>query len=113
MIRRDAYCGGRFLARYYGTLFVLATICSTGCNLCCPPYLDDYATVGGKWARADPIEGRVGSAFSDPSVQTASVQEPIYPLAEVVAPDTPMFEGSEIIVEPAEEVAPMILGESW
>jgi len=40
---------------------------NTGCQLCCPPYMDDYATVGGKWARSHPSEGVIGSAFSDPS----------------------------------------------
>lgn len=39
---------------------------AAGCQLCCPPYMDDYATVGGKWSRLDPTRGRVGSAFSDP-----------------------------------------------
>ncbi len=43
-----------------------------GCQLCCPPYMDDYATVGGKWARANPPDGRTGSAFSDPGVIQAS-----------------------------------------
>jgi hypothetical protein len=43
-------------------------ITAAGCQLCCPPYMDDYATVGGKWNRADPTTGRVGSAFSDPGV---------------------------------------------
>lgn len=44
---------------------------TTGCQLCCPPYLDDYATVGGKWSRSHPSEGVVGSAFSDPGVVQA------------------------------------------
>ena len=32
--------------------------------MCARGYLDDYATVGGKWQRSDPINGRVGSIFS-------------------------------------------------
>ncbi len=32
--------------------------------MCAPGYLDDYATVGGKWQRSDPTSGRVGSIFS-------------------------------------------------
>lgn len=39
---------------------------ASGCSLCPPGYLDDYATVGGKWQRTDPSCGRVGSIFSDP-----------------------------------------------
>lgn len=47
-------------------LCVLAILSSTGCSICAPGFLDDYATVGGKWQRADPSTGRVGSIFSDP-----------------------------------------------
>ena len=32
--------------------------------MCARGYLDDYATVGGKWQRSDPANGRVGSIFS-------------------------------------------------
>lgn len=32
--------------------------------MCATGYLDDYATVGGKWQRSDPTNGRVGSIFS-------------------------------------------------
>jgi hypothetical protein len=48
--------------------FLLAVVSVSflaGCNLCCPGYMDDFATVGGKWARTNPTEGRVGSVFSD------------------------------------------------
>ncbi len=38
---------------------------SSGCSMCAPGYLDDYATVGGKWQRSNPTCGRVGSVFSD------------------------------------------------
>ena len=41
---------------------------TTGCSICCPGYMDDYATIGGKWARSNPTDGRVGSPFSDPGV---------------------------------------------
>jgi len=37
----------------------------TGCSMCARGYLDDYATVGGKWQRTNPTSGRVGSIFSD------------------------------------------------
>lgn len=55
-------------------LIASSSLALSGCNLCCPPYMDDYATVGGKWVRADPTEGRVGSAFSDPGVVQAAHQ---------------------------------------
>ena len=38
---------------------------ASGCSMCAPGFLDDYATVGGKWQRGDPTQGRVGSIFSD------------------------------------------------
>lgn len=47
---------------------LLALILATsGCALCPPGYLEDYAAVGGKWQRSDPACGRVGSIFSDPN----------------------------------------------
>ncbi len=57
--------------------FALLLSLTTGCRLCAPGYLDDYATVGGKWQRADSTTGRVGSVFSDPgaSVSIASANE--------------------------------------
>jgi len=47
---------------------------ASGCNLCCPPYMDDYATIGGKWQRSHPSQGTVGSALSDPGVMHASAE---------------------------------------
>ncbi|MCA9134938.1 MAG: hypothetical protein KDA45_17335 [Planctomycetales bacterium] len=44
----------------------------SGCSLCAPGFLDDYATVGGKWQRSDPTQGRVGSVFSDPGTTIGS-----------------------------------------
>ncbi|MFN3190900.1 MAG: hypothetical protein ACE361_10290 [Aureliella sp.] len=44
---------------------------SAGCSLCPEGYLDDYATVGGKWPRANPTHGRVGSVLSDAGVMPA------------------------------------------
>jgi hypothetical protein len=46
--------------------FVLASLALSGCSICAPGFIDDYATVGGKWNRSDPTHGRVGSPFSDP-----------------------------------------------
>lgn len=37
-----------------------------GCAMCCGPYDDDYNVFGGKYQRADPAHGRVGSRLSDP-----------------------------------------------
>ena len=50
------------------SLFVIVLLVSaSGCALCPPGYLEDYAAVGGKWERSDPACGRVGSIFSDPN----------------------------------------------
>lgn len=48
-------------------LLIFGTMILAGCSLGAPGYLDDYATVGGKWQRSDPTYGRVGSVFSDPN----------------------------------------------
>ncbi len=45
----------------------------SGCAICPPGYLDDYATVGGKWQRSDPTRGRVGSTLSDAGSTTTTV----------------------------------------
>lgn len=87
------------------TIFSLA-----GCNLCCPPYLDDYATVGGKWARAHPSDGRVGSAFSDPGIIPAADQVSHGSIVVDQTVDQPMYEPTDNI-EPLAEDAPLILGE--
>ena len=39
----------------------------SGCAACCNPYDFDYPAFGGKWERVDRQQGRVGSAFYDPS----------------------------------------------
>lgn len=49
-----------------GILLILLLTCN-GCALCPPGYLDDYSAVGGKWQRANPTSGRLGSILSDPS----------------------------------------------
>ena len=57
------------------SILILSMIVSAGCSICPPGYLDDYATVGGKWQRSDPAYGRVGSIFSDPgSTQHSGMQ---------------------------------------
>jgi hypothetical protein len=52
--------------RVTGSICTAALLAFTGCSICAPGFIDDYATVGGKWERADPTYGRVGSPFSDP-----------------------------------------------
>ena len=48
----------------------------TGCSMCSPGFLDDYATVGGKIQRINPTEGRMGSPFSDPGTTFPSSPVP-------------------------------------
>lgn len=106
---------GRKFPLFSLAILTCFTVGSAGCNLCCPPYLDDYATVGGKWSRSNPTEGRVGSAFSDPGVVTASAVEfsETVPSGEIMQ-EYPMNEGIEI-VEPEVIVEPGVitLGEGW
>lgn len=45
---------------------------ASGCSMCAPGFLNDYATVGGKWQRGDSTRGRVGSIFSDPGSTNAT-----------------------------------------
>ncbi len=90
---------------------------STGCTMCCPPYLEDYATVGGKWSRANPTDGRVGSAFSDTGIVSTAGGETVIiddgHSHNQVLPAIPM--GEEIQVIESSEIGSdtIILGESW
>ena len=68
--------GGRTLLNI--GLPIALIVGASGCNLCCPPYMDDYATIGGKWQRSHPSEGIVGSRFSDPGVVHASTESMAY-----------------------------------
>ncbi|MEO8270555.1 MAG: hypothetical protein ABI557_12600 [Aureliella sp.] len=45
---------------------------ASGCSMCAPGFMDDYATVGGKWQRGNPTQGRVGSIFSDAGTTIAA-----------------------------------------
>ena len=99
-------------------LLVAVGSVSSGCSLCAPGYLCDYAGVGGKWQRTDPENGRVGSIFSDPnSVVGASAQS-----AEVTNGETFDYEGvmnsGESVLEPSNLPPPtdegvVILGDQW
>jgi hypothetical protein len=102
-------------------LLVAVGSVSSGCSLCAPGYLCDYAGVGGKWQRTDPENGRVGSIFSDPnSVVGASSQSSsaevidgeTYEYEEVVPSDDSIMETSSS--EPvASEAGIVILGDQW
>lgn len=63
-------------AQLLGSLAAFVLLGASGCTIGPPGYMDDYATIGGKWQRADPVEGRVGSPFSDGSVMFANAQAP-------------------------------------
>ena len=58
-------------------------VVGTGCSMGPQGFLDDYATVGGKWQRNDPTYGRVGSIFSDPGTNNGEA----YPADEYVDGD--------------------------
>ncbi len=99
---------------------VAILLLSTGCTLCAPGYLCDYAGVGGKWQRSDPENGRVGSIFSDPnSVVAASHGSASHHPAEAASPieiypealDQSILEPSMGV--PADEGGVIILGEDW
>lgn len=104
-------------------LLVAVGSVSSGCSLCAPGYLCDYAGVGGKWQRTDPENGRVGSILSDPnSVVGAGAQSSpnaaevidgeTYEYEEVVPSDDSIMETSSS--EPvASEAGIVILGDQW
>ncbi len=58
--------GAITLRRLLALAIVSGSTLTSGCSLCAPGYLCDYAGVGGKWQRTDPENGRVGSILSDP-----------------------------------------------
>lgn len=99
-------------------LLVAVGSVSSGCSLCAPGYLCDYAGVGGKWQRTDPENGRVGSILSDPNnVVGASAQS-----IEVTNGETYDYEGTinsgESVLEtsnlpPATDEGVIILGDRW
>ncbi len=97
----------------------MATIVTSGCSLCCPSYMHDYAGVGGKWQRSDPENGRVGSVFSDPgSVVMASNSAAVIE-GESYYSDEPIYDDSieygESIMDTSDQDSDgvIILGEDW
>jgi hypothetical protein len=100
-------------------LLVAVGSVSSGCSLCAPGYLCDYAGVGGKWQRTDPENGRVGSIFSDPnSVVGAGAQSPpvttegAYEYEEGMSSGESILESSENVPTPTEGGV-IILGDQW
>jgi hypothetical protein len=99
--------------------FAFAGMVSSGCSLCPPSYMNDYAGVGGKWQRSDPEHGRVGSVFSDPaSVVSTSHAVPVIRRAgnsaeEILYDDS--TEVGESIMEFSRESqgGVIILGDDW
>ena len=96
-------------------MFIAVLLLSTGCSLCAPGYLCDYAGVGGKWQRSDPENGRVGSIFSDPNSVVAASHQP----AETTSP-TEIYPDAldQSILEPSmgaptDEGGVIILGDDW
>lgn len=99
-------------------LLAMIAIASSGCSLCQPGYLCDYAGVGGKWQRTDPENGRVGSVFSDPNSVVGHSAQP----AGVIMDEGHVYqdaEGGQSILDssmdppPATEEGVIILGDSW
>ena len=112
----------------------MIAIALSGCAISQEGFLQDYATVGGKWQRSDPTSGRVGSVFSDPgftgttiSLEDGSVVEnDSYYGTEIISDGTvysegvPYYEGNEYY---SEEFVPgptqvdqdgvIILGDDW
>ena len=98
-------------------LLVAVGTVSSGCSLCAPGYLCDYAGVGGKWQRTDPENGRVGSIFSDPNSLVGAGAQP----AVITNGETYDYEASinsgESILEPSTvpqmDDGVVILGDQW
>lgn len=99
--------------RVWLSLLLLPTA-FVGCTICPPGYLDDYATIGGRYQRLDPTTGRVGSAFSDPGTQevaldgyyadtyaTPAVEQPyIVGETEASLPGTSVIETNSLPTDP-------------
>lgn len=99
--------------------FALTSTLSSGCTLCAPGYINDYAGVGGKWQRSDPENGRVGSVFSDPgstvsaSNPAGSVQGEAFYSEEPTYEDSTEYGPSIIESSTSSSDGVIILGEDW
>ncbi len=113
--------------RSFTFLLFASMVILTGCSICAPGYLEDYATVGGKWQRADPAYGRVGSILSDPgstvvdpvngqiveAVPGNAMSDPTY-AAPIV--DGEIYESvvpGESFTDPSYGEGVIILGDDW
>jgi hypothetical protein len=57
-------------------VLVAGTLAGTGgCSMCCSNYDYAYPTFGGRFERADPYYGRVGSTFSDPNADFGTPED--------------------------------------
>jgi hypothetical protein len=96
----------------------LASIFSSGCTLCSPGYLNDYAGVGGKWQRTDPENGRVGSVFSDPGSVIVSGEPAPVVTSEGYYSTDPIYEepseyGDSVLEHSSSDDGVIILGDDW
>lgn len=99
-------------------------VVSSGCAICSPGFLDDYAAVGGKWERNNPTTGRVGSILSDPNSFAGEVYESrhsstIHDESEYYPSDRFHYEDSDAVMleepgyEEYESEGIIILGDQW
>jgi hypothetical protein len=65
---RSQSCSGNPLK--LSSLLLLWSLSCCGCSICGQPYLDDYVTYGTRTPRPDGTHGRIGSPFSDPSMDS-------------------------------------------
>lgn len=99
-------------------LLVAVGSVSSGCSLCAPGYLCDYAGVGGKWQRTDPENGRVGSILSDPNnVVGASAQSIEVTNGETYDNEGTINSGESVLetsnLPPTTDEGVIILGDQW
>lgn len=99
-------------ANRLGLVLLALLITNVGCNLCCPPYLDDYAAVGGKWNRSNPTDGRVGSAFTDPNMGAPTGFGMTSQEGQVIVEDPSSFTETSY-PNPEYSEGEIILGEGW
>lgn len=113
------------MAGKFFTLFVSSTLfISVGCSMCSDPFDYTYAAFGGKWQRADPYSGRVGSLFhpaegvaadaayqrelQDPASQPTEEQEDAANTVQIWG-DSPIESDHESVAEIHDDPAPEII----
>ena len=95
--------GQRMDIRWCSLFCIAMTSLFSGCSICPPGYLDDYATIGGRYQRLNPTTGRVGSVFSDPGTQEVNLHVEGVPAGEYYesAPATDPSIYGQSLVEPS------------